>query len=669
MAAKKNNLLFYLTLLTGLFILLEISFFIQSNQLYLGDYRLIADRLQVPRAIIPGAIFFFCIQILLHIIFIFYIWGLARLCAKTLHYSVAQTEKLGIGLWVIGLLTVLLANYYFYPNSKFSTLIHSVFFYPDIANTCLIICASLMLLSMLIAAWHIRFLSGILVGIALILQLIHSIPSIPKDAATSSKPNIILIGVDSLRPDFLGFFGYETITPHIDQFLQKATVFSESLTPLARTYPAWVSILTGKYPKETGVRFNLAKYIHFDLKQTLPNRLREIGYKTIFATDEVRFSNIDQSFGFDKTVTPPIGFNDFFIGSLNDFPLSNLLINTVIGKYLFPYSYGNRGAFITYDPNSFLTLLKPTLQEKRTAPIFLAVHFCLPHFPYVWASQPFNPHMRYNYQAAVHRADKQVYDLLKMLKQNNLLQHTVVVLLSDHGESIELPGDRITDPELYFPKQHVIPHFYPPSIDVEKVNQSAGHGTDVLGLPQYHNVLAFRFFGVDNQKINVVANPVSLLDIKPTLLALLHLSDPHASGKSLLPVISGKSLQRVPSKDFFIESDFSPAAVRTIHPETRKVLFEGLDFFQIDPLTTRLTVKPSMVNLILSSKQYADYYGEWVLALYPQNQLMMKPILVNLKTGEWTDDFHTSLAKRAPVEHMLQALKKFYGRDMTFVEK
>ena len=121
-------------------------------------------------------------------------------------------------------------------------------------------------------------------------------------------------------------------------------------------------------------------------------------------------------------------------------------------------------------------------------------------------------------------------------------------------------------------------------------------------------------------------------------------------------------------QDFFIESDFSPEAVRSIHPETRKVLFEGIDFFEINPLTTRLTVRKSMASLILSSKQYADFYGEWVLALYPQNKKTMMPILVNLETGQWTNDLRLSFAKKAPVTHMINALKNFYGSDITSIK-
>src|SRR5204863_1260045 len=140
----------------------------------------------------------------------------------------------------------------------------------------------------------------------------------------------------------LGYFGAGKYTPHMDEFLNQATVFSESLTPLARTFPSWVSILTGAYPKNSNVRYNLSDQITFDLKQTLPSILRDHGYKTIYAIDETRFSNINESYGFDQIVAPPTGFNDFLIGTINDFPLSNLLVNTILGKYLFPYSYANR---------------------------------------------------------------------------------------------------------------------------------------------------------------------------------------------------------------------------------------------------------------------------------------------------------------------------------------
>jgi hypothetical protein len=71
-----------------------------------------------------------------------------------------------------------------------------------------------------------------------------------------------------------------------------------------------------------------------------------------------------------------------------------------------------------------------------------------------------------------------------------------------------------------------------------------------------------------------------------------------------------------------------------------------------------------MGQLIISSKQYADIYGSWILALYPQGPHTMMPILVNLVTGQWTNDLRTPFALKSPASHMLQALKTFYGDEI-----
>lgn len=75
-----------------------------------------------------------------------------------------------------------------------------------------------------------------------------------------------------------------------------------------------------------------------------------------------------------------------------------------------------------------------------------------------------------------------------------------------------------------------------------------------------------------------------------------------------------------------------------------------------------------MGELIVSSKQFADFYGPWVLALYPNSNKTMIPILVNLDTGFWTNDLRTQFAIQSPAHHMLGALRQFYGKDIQAVE-
>jgi arylsulfatase A-like enzyme len=675
---KQGGLLLSLLVLTFFLLLAEISFSIKFSAIYFGDFKLIANHLTVPwRVVLPGILFYFFSQLLLHIAFALLIWGIARFAGRALNCSWNITEKIGVSLWVIALLSIIFANGLFYPNSKFAYVLLSMI--PTRITELLFTITFLIITAMIALAlfglvlsitqqrkYIILVLSG---GLASLIGF-YCYPKAPgiTDAGTAQKPNIIIIGLDSVRPDFLGFFGYTKVTPHIDRFLNRATVFSESLTPLARTYPSWVSLLTGVYPKLNTIRTNLADQKKLDLSEILPVLLKQEGYKTLFATDETRFSNIDQRYGFDELVTPPMGFNDFLLGSLNDFPLSNLVLNTKIGQYLFPYSYGNRAVFTTYHPDSFLKLLQPKLATPRTQPLLLITHFCLPHFPYGWAGLPVKKVKLRHYQASIARVDQQFYDYMKMLKKNKLLEHSIVILISDHGESVELPGDRITDPELFIAgesnKKSEVPHFYPPSSAHEKVNMSGGHGTDVLGLSQYHTLLAFKTFGLKPNQVKIVPGIVSLMDIKPTLLEYLNLPFGRANGNSLQNYIFGDKKYVDTRHDFFVESDFSPEAIRSVHPEERQVLFEGIDYFQIDPKSARIVVRESMYKMILSSKQYANYYGSWVLALYPQKNKIMIPILVNLKTGEWTNDLTTDFAKNSPVEHMFTALRLFFNDDI-----
>jgi arylsulfatase A-like enzyme len=670
---KQTHLFLYLLMLTGVFVFFEICFFIHWTSAYLGDYKLIADQLVLPNIILPDIVVFLIIQISLHFSYVLSIWIIARLIKVTFNLSWEKTEAIGFILWAMGLSIILLANQYFFPNSKFSELL--TFIVPSSLGLLLllglisIMAAVLGIASIGLMLQKTKIKWIMLVSLVFLLVVYGHGKNTTKERnapLTFKQPNIIIIGIDSLRPDFLGFFGGEKQTPYLDNFLDNGIVFADAFTPLASTFPAWVSILTGEYPKHSGARTVLADQSHLNLQHTLPAILRNHGYETIFATDETRFSNIENNFGFEHIVSPPIGVNDFLLGTLNDFPLSNLLINTSLGRYLFPYSYANRGIFSVYDPNSFLNLIADSLQHINQRPLFLAVHFCLPHFPYTWGTALAKDKPIQNYEQALGRVDQQFNDFMHLLAVNQVLNHSIVIVLSDHGEAFELQGDRATTNDLFISAHpgKVLPHFYPPSADREAINQSGGHGTDILSLTQYHVLLAFRFFDDHPPRKSMVSNQVSLLDIKPTLLSLLKMTDDRMDGHSLLNLIEGKRPAN-DKNDLILESSFSPAAVRSVHPETKDVLFQGIHYFQIDPTTAHLVIKNEMMKLIVSSKQYADIYGDWMLALYPQSRLEMMPILLNLKTGEWTNDLKIPFALHVPIKHMLNTLKHFYGHEMT----
>ncbi len=148
--------------------------------------------------------------------------------------------------------------------------------------------------------------------------------------------------------------------------------------------------------------------------RTLPALLRDKGYRTVYAIDETRFSNVDASYGFDTAVTPPIGGSDFVLTWFSDTPLSNVVMNTRLGALLFPFQHANRAAFVTYDPDSFVRRVDRALDTRQ--PLFLALHLTLPHWPFEWADSAlpnrgggatYEAGIRWKYLNAARRADQQ----------------------------------------------------------------------------------------------------------------------------------------------------------------------------------------------------------------------------------------------------------------------
>jgi hypothetical protein len=149
------------------------------------------------------------------------------------------------------------------------------------------------------------------------------------------------------------------------------------------------------------------------------------------------------------------------------------------------------------------------------------------------------------------------------------------------------------------------------------------------------------------------------------VLQLLSLPSPQTSGQSLaVMMLSRQAVLPTKHQHIFLESDYTPEAIRTVYPEMRRVLLEGIQLFEINPSNTRLTVRKHMGAMIINSKQYADIYGGWMLALYPKNQYSRVAILINLVSGKWTNDLHSAFAQHSPAAQMLMALRAFYGSEI-----
>ncbi len=320
-----------------------------------------------------------------------------------------------------------------------------------------------------------------------------------------TRPHIVLIGIDSLRNDLLVPRRGAAEVPNIREFLGESRRFSDATSPLARTYPAWVSILTGRHPVATNARYNLMPRRLVHEGETLGDALRSRSYRAVYSTDEVRFANIDRSFGFDQLITPPIGAADFILGYAGDIPLVNLVASMPGGGRLFPSNHANRAANVTYRPRHFVQRLENELAIE--GPTFITIHLTLAHWPYAWAGQavPTMPNdYRDAYGKAVTEVDRQFRDVLAALESKHVLDNAIVVLLSDHGEALGADSDSM---------------FRGTGTPREIWDSLWGHGTSVMSPNQYHVLLAMRAFG--RARLPGPQRdydwPVSLEDLRPTL--------------------------------------------------------------------------------------------------------------------------------------------------------
>lgn len=428
----------------------------------------------------------------------------------------------------------------------------------------------------------------------------------------SNKPNVILIGLDSMRVDLLDRQLSPGVTPNIDAFMKTGTQFSNAITPLARTFPSLCSMLTGRRPHHSGAFMNLLPRDVIDDSESLPRVLAQAGYHTAYATDEVRFANIDESFGFAQAITPPIGASDFLISKISDSPLTNLLMNTRLASWLFPHVHANRGAANTYDPDAFIAQVDRKLVVRQ--PLFLNVHLTLGHWPYRWKGSPKwtdDKEARWpkHYADAVRRVDQQFADIVKMLGDHRLLENALVVVYSDHGESFESPNEALTPDG-------------DPLIAEMGLKPGWGHGTTVLTAHQYRIVLGMHRYGGKWPEGRALAVPVSFEDVAPTVLDALGAKSPaRFDGRSLLPLLEARegAEQSFAGRIRFTESEYNSEGLATQNGSvSASKVKESLSIYHIDRVTDRLTVRPEFFNLLLASRQYAAVGDHHIVGAFPR---------------------------------------------------
>lgn len=249
---------------------------------------------------------------------------------------------------------------------------------------------------------------------------------------SSRRLNVLVISFDALRADHLGLYGYPRRTsPNIDAFAQQALVFDDAWTVAPATPTSFAAAFTGQLPLRVFRGWELVE------TRTIAQAFAEAGYATGFFSANVQLVAARQ-------------------------------FNTGFEHYEIVVGGKTPGAetFEIGDDETVLASASAWLREHADRPIFAWVHFLTPHAPYqpragaehlfdASYEGPFEAstggrvtvtsdaelaRVRDLYDAGIFYGDQLFQRLMDTMEADGLLEQTIVVVTSDHGEELNDHG-------------------------------------------------------------------------------------------------------------------------------------------------------------------------------------------------------------------------------------
>ncbi|HVP57889.1 MAG TPA: sulfatase [bacterium] len=326
-------------------------------------------------------------------------------------------------------------------------------------------------------------------------------------ARTSTPPNVVIIAVDSLRPDHLGCYGHTKPTsPNIDQLARDGVLFENVISQASWTTPSFGTILTGLYPSQHG-----ALTINDMIGATVPTLatiLKSKGYATAAIVNAPALS---PGFGFQR------GFDTYDIAEVETrkaAAISEAGLKWVdsVGRKPFLLFLHYFDAHLPYSPPppydtlfdaGYKGWLGRVFEPESIAPSRAALLAAMKE----WSPEDWD-FVKALYDGEIRSTDDGIGILLRGLEDRGLKQSTLLVFVSDHGQEFFEHG-------------------------------AYGHGhslhAEVLRVP-----LIFEFPGKLPQARRV-QQQVRLLDVTPTILTLLGVkAETKFEGADLVPLATGR---------------------------------------------------------------------------------------------------------------------------------
>lgn len=343
----------------------------------------------------------------------------------------------------------------------------------------------------------------------------------------TNKPlNVILIGIDTLRYDHLGFSGYHRDTsPNIDTLAKESLVFHNCYSQAPTTGPSFASMFTSRYPTFHGLTTVWTKKRGWSLADGIPTLqgiLQNNGYTTAAFTEGGTLSpHVGLSKGFDVYETKP----ESLIDADTHPAIAWMEKNSKNPFFLFFHTFATHAPYIA--PPEYRSIYKDKDAENYSGPLPSTIEELSQNrsinritFKQLAAEVKNIPEeierLKTMYDECIHYMDTFVGKLLEKIHTLGLDKNTVIVFTSDHGEGFMEHGN----------------------IGHESIHDEILHVPLIVKIPLMS----------ERKNVNQI---VRSIDIMPTILALLNIqTNETLQGVSLLPILEGMDLNLVSLAEF-----------------------------------------------------------------------------------------------------------------------
>lgn len=456
---------------------------------------------------------------------------LARLWVlKVFEVSLHVPPSLKVGLSVL----LMAVGYYLYKKGRID------FQWPGrVVRSLFKVCVVIWIAIAMVLVWR--------TADRLIVHWGSEVPPLQAFAGKASKelPNIVLITFDSLTAEDMSLHGYALqTTPNLDAFARESYYFENAYANSDWTRPALASILTGTYPvrhKQFGFYRSFSNYGEFR-GTNLPAILKRNGYRNIAIV-----GNLENGHPFYNMTYSDFHVKPFDAGRMKNHRLLYLLrpfapllywmgsdafswVNDIMSLFALKWIAPNANELITAGAEFGIA---SEYLDGLESPFFLWVHVMPPHLPYLpgpdfkgrflkgeafseteemepyfsrtfkEAEQPDYDKLRLRYDETILDADDKFGEFLKVLREKSVLDNSLIIVSSDHGESF--------------------------------THGLASHGNGLYN-PAIRVPLIFHFPG--QRTSAAIKGNAEHVDIAPTVLEFLGLPvPPGMQGESLVPAI------------------------------------------------------------------------------------------------------------------------------------